>query len=206
MQNHHFSCTVCSGRWDSYCSSVHAGCTALSEEENVSWNPTGWECCSSGCFWPLEVQIPLRCVPNFQVWCRTSLWKRSNLEHSQRPLFSGRMFLKGPNGPATRPWKLQAKLHAWPWPEPPCLFPIPWNWPRQEKIPWHGHCSRRLPCNNLPCGKLLAILIKDSTHDAHGKACGLSKLLGQHGLGPAPCCLRSGSSGQGPGPLGMLLE
>jgi hypothetical protein len=88
--------------------------------------------------------------------------------------FSGRLFLKGPNGTATRPWKLQARPHAWPRPGPPCLFSIPWNCPGQEKIPWQGHCSWRLPCNNLPSGKLLALLIKDSTHDAHGKACGLS--------------------------------
>jgi hypothetical protein len=97
-------------------------------------------------------------------------------------MFNGRMFSKGPNGTATRPWKLQARLHAWLGPGSSYFFPIPWNCPGQEKIPWHGHCSQQLPCNNLPSGKLLTILIKDSTHDAHAKACGLSKPLGHMAL------------------------
>jgi hypothetical protein len=43
--------------------------------------------------------------------------------------FSGRIFLKQPNGTTTRPWRLQVRLHAWPRPGPPSLFPVPWNCP-----------------------------------------------------------------------------
>ena len=87
--------------------------------------------------------------------------------------FSGRLFLKDPMGPlpgpgSSRPGCMLLSRTALP-------LSSPLELPGQEKIPWHGHCSWRLPCNNLPNSKHLAILIKDSTH---GKACGLSKPLG----------------------------